>query len=778
MAIEPPSQSLLHSLQSLHLATGNDLRACEKYTRQLVIDLPAFDSVWIDALVQGGRVTPFQARLLNNDPESLRVGSYVLVDRLPHDGWPVRFRAVPHGGDQHVGLTVLPLEGTELVQSRERLETHVALTRTLTHRGLCLIQDVESDSRNLIAVSPLPIGESIQDLYVRRGRFPAEIVEEIARQLLEAQSQLEQVGTLHGDLRLRNVLLGPAGRIQLINAGILAAAYPRITIHHELPIHCYEGLAPELVGGRRERDSASEQYAIGCLFWHLLAGRAPFLPADRIDQMAAHQSLSIPDVRKYAPDTPAHLAAVVTRLTARHATERFTSLGAASRELGPSQARGRAQLVPFQASFHSVVPIRLGEPQRRRPRSRTQLVLTALVMLAAAISFLVPGAGQKVIETAGRLLQARQDLATSPPAEPETSFQIPEPETQSVDPVAQAEIDAAAPTESSRLYGIVILDQPVHKVPNGQLVSSSDLKIIGAEGMRHVIEVHDRPIRLAAKQRVILENVIIRRSVHSQYEGPLIEADCQILIARHCDFIGGRLTTAASTANSLAPLVRWKHVDENDILPGEIQLTHCLVAGGGTVVSCESVPQSVELTDSVCVGTGTICEVHHAPSARTLQMQLTRSTLRSTGPLLREFDITLERQTPVSIDLRNTVVELQQNCALVEAIGQLRGRWTPDLKIDAVESYLSRESSFVGTRLEKSDELMPLDPAYLKIEGLQFADLEFAGPPSTRWDHHIITQFAADVQAGQTPGIGARAVPTTPSPQSMTPRRNPLTTVQ
>ncbi len=67
------------------------------------------------------------------------------------------------------------------------------------------------------------------------------------------------------------------------------------------------------------------------------------------------------------------------------------------------------RLVQFQSSFQSVVPIRLGQPQRRRPRSYTQLALTAAVMIVGAITFLVPGVGQMAIDTAGRLLQARQE---------------------------------------------------------------------------------------------------------------------------------------------------------------------------------------------------------------------------------------------------------------------------------------------------------------------------------------------------------------------------------
>jgi hypothetical protein len=769
MAIEPPSQSLLQSLQSLHLATVADLRVCEKYTRQLVVDLPAFDSVWIDALVQGGRITPFQARVLAQDPQLLRVGSYVLVDRLPHDNWPQRYRAVPHGGDQPVALSVFPLDGPPLVEARSRFENQIAQTRSVVHRGLCLAHDVESDERSLIAVSPLPIGESLEDLLVRRGRFPADVVEEIARQTLEALAQLEQVGTLHGDLRLRNVLLGPAGRVQIINAGLLAAVYPRITIHDALPIHCYQGLAPELSGGRRDRDHASEQYALGCLLWQLLAGRPPHLPADRLDQLAAHQALTIPDVRKFAPDTPAALAALIARMVAKHPTERMTSLGAASRECGSSQARGRARLVQFQSSFQSVVPIRLGQPQRRRPRSYAQLALTVVVMLGAAITFLVPGVGQMAIDAAGRLLQARQETVVST----EPSSEKPEAAPAQV---AEASPAATAPTpqETAPRSGRIILDQPIYQVPAKPVSAVGELKIIGAEGTRPVIEVSDRPLQLGA-QRVILENVVIRRAAGSSVDIPLVNADCQILICRDCDFIGGRLVTAENPTESPSPAFRWRNLDESDILAAQIQLTNCLIAGGGPVLSCDSVPQTVELTDTVCVGAGAVCEVRHAPGFRTLQMQLVRSTLRSSGPLLREHEITPESQTPVRIGLRESIVDLREGIALVEAVGPLRTRWEPDLEIDSVESYLSGQSAYVGTRLEPADELNELDPSDLNIEGLPLAEtVKFAGPPSTRWSHQIVAEYVSDVRGDATPGIQERKV-AKPAPRVMT-ERTPLGT--
>ena len=55
--LEPPSSSLLKTLSTLRLCSPRDLRRCRGYVRRLTHELPAFDSIWIDALVFG----PFYA---------------------------------------------------------------------------------------------------------------------------------------------------------------------------------------------------------------------------------------------------------------------------------------------------------------------------------------------------------------------------------------------------------------------------------------------------------------------------------------------------------------------------------------------------------------------------------------------------------------------------------------------------------------------------------------------------------------------------------------------
>ena len=771
MAIEPPSQSLINTLRSLNLANDAQLRACQKHLKNLVRDLPAFDSVWIDALVQSEVLTPFQGKMLTHSPDSLKLGSYVLVDRLPHDGWPVRYRAVPLTGGRPVAVAVLPIDRAELPAVRDRFARHVASVHGLNHRHLCLATSFEETSESLHAISPLPSGEPLDELFVRRGRFPADVVEEIARQALEGLARLELAGTFHGDLRMRNLLLSSQGRIQIINVGMVAAAHPQITIHGILPVACYQGIAPELSGGRTERSPATEMYALGCLLWHLLAGRAPYLSADPLEQLAAHQAGSIPDVRTIAPETSTSLAALISRLVARHPNERYRSLTTAAAECGASTARGRARLSQFQASFQAMVPVRLGQSRKTRKTASLQSALTAAVLLGAAALFLFPGAGQSLLQSAGRMLKATQEpVASQETASTQTAEATPPNSGETISATETSSTPKPTPQgiplrETTTHSGQIVLDTP-GPYAAGVFSNVSDLRIRAADGVRPVIEIHDQPLQLAGR-RVFLENVIIRRGQSSTPGIPLLEIDTQNLSLTSCELHSGPITTGDSEAfvnRSINPAIAWQNLEENDVQPAMLECTHCLFAGGATVFYCTSVPQVVRLSDSACIATGPLCEIAHAPGSRTLSLALTRTTLRQTGPLLREREITNKKQTPVEIDLRQSVLELQPEVAAVEAIGSAGSNWKPKVKIESTGTYLSEGSTYIAIKTDDESELMALDQEKLDIEGLMTAKFKFQGPLSSRWSNNLLSSSDAEVQSDELPGITVHETQP-PSPQ-------------
>ena len=72
-----PSDRLTKILTEQNLCTRAELALCEPYVRRLCHDLPDFDSVWLDALVQQRFLTAWQADQLQTDePDSVVVGRF------------------------------------------------------------------------------------------------------------------------------------------------------------------------------------------------------------------------------------------------------------------------------------------------------------------------------------------------------------------------------------------------------------------------------------------------------------------------------------------------------------------------------------------------------------------------------------------------------------------------------------------------------------------------------------------------------------------------------
>ena len=314
---EPPSEELVRQLTELQLCHPRDLRRARGRVRRLSFDLPAFDSVWIDSLVQLRLLTPYQAKQLElGKAAQLRIGSFVAIDELArsHRGTTLLARRL-HRRDRCVVKRQL-IDPDRVIEARRQMERVLEQSDGFVHPQLVVPNEIlPSDADELVLVSRFVPGLPLNELLVRRGRFPAAVVFEIGRQLLEGLAALHGRSLVHGDIRMSNVRLTDSGMAVLVDGGIRQVVHPQVTIHDSLAPDAYDGLAPELIGTGASASASSELYAVGCLLWQLLAGRPPYVSADPLAKLAAHQTLTIDDVRVWAPDTPAMLAESILRLT-------------------------------------------------------------------------------------------------------------------------------------------------------------------------------------------------------------------------------------------------------------------------------------------------------------------------------------------------------------------------------------------------------------------------------------------------------------------------------
>jgi tetratricopeptide (TPR) repeat protein len=181
----------------------------------------------------------------------------------------------------------------------------------------------------LYYVMPYVEGESLRDRLRREHRLS---VAEAARLALEVANALEYAhehGVVHRDIKPENILLS-GGHALVADFGVAraintAAEHTQLT-GTGLAIGTPLYMSPEQATASHEVDARSDQYALTCVLYEMLAGEPPF--AGSTPQAIVTRSLTAPrpHLRALCEDVPASLDEAVIRGLAREPAERFPSM--------------------------------------------------------------------------------------------------------------------------------------------------------------------------------------------------------------------------------------------------------------------------------------------------------------------------------------------------------------------------------------------------------------------------------------------------------------------
>nr|ALS04693.1 cyclin-dependent kinase 2 isoform X2 [Pseudodiaptomus poplesia] len=116
------------------------------------------------------------------------------------------------------------------------------------------------------------------------GGIPEPLAKSFMRQLMEAIHYCHSHRVLHRDLKPRNLLIDPCGRIKLADFGLARSfGFPVRTFTHEVITLWYRG--PEILLGAKFYSYPVDIWSIGCIFAEMVT-RRPLFPGDsEIDQL-------------------------------------------------------------------------------------------------------------------------------------------------------------------------------------------------------------------------------------------------------------------------------------------------------------------------------------------------------------------------------------------------------------------------------------------------------------------------------------------------------------
>ena len=197
----------------------------------------------------------------------------------------------------------------------------------------------------------------------------------VAIGLATALGRLHERGLIHKDVKPAHVLVNAAtGAVWLTGFGI-ASRLPRERQAPEPPeviAGTLAYMAPEQTGRmNRSVDSRSDLYALGVTFYEMLTGALPFTAADPMEWVHCHIARQPTPPGERADGIPGPLSAIVMKLLAKTAEERYQTAAGVAADLRRCRAEWEAhgRIDPFPLGTQDV-PDRLLIPETLYGRER------------------------------------------------------------------------------------------------------------------------------------------------------------------------------------------------------------------------------------------------------------------------------------------------------------------------------------------------------------------------------------------------------------------------
>src|SRR6202140_5029683 len=295
-----------------------------------------------------------------------------VVEQLREDGEMRLARCLPEGGAAQV-LVVTPVQDHPQAAIVKRLEHEYALRAELDPAWAVHPLELRYEGGRMLLVLEDPGGRTLER--ITGTPFQIGPFLRIAIPLAAAIGQAHARGLIHKDLKPANILVDTvSGGVWLTGFGIAS----RLLREHQVPAppEIIAGtlayMAPEQTGRmNRSVDSRSDLYALGIIFYEMFTGQLPFTAADPMEWVHCHIARQPAPPNEQVASVPGPLSAIVMKLLAKTAEERYQTAAGVEAALRGCLAEWEAtgRIGPFPLGAHDASD-RLLIPEKLYGRER------------------------------------------------------------------------------------------------------------------------------------------------------------------------------------------------------------------------------------------------------------------------------------------------------------------------------------------------------------------------------------------------------------------------
>lgn len=311
-----------------------------------------------------------------------KFGHYEVISELGRGGMGVVYKAWEPSLNRHVAIKAL---GEHLLGDEgliERFTREAKSMAAINHPNVIQVFYIGMEDRQPYFAMEFIEGVSLDDLLRGNQVLTVAHAKEILRQACAGLAVAHERDLVHRDIKPANLMICNDGTVKVVDFGIAQTREygDKLTNTGEF-VGTPGYLSPEVCTGK-EVDARSDIFALGIVFYEMLAGKVPFENDSPLGLMLEVVQADIPDIRVINKKVDKKTSYILEKMIAKNPDERCQSCQEIIKHLGPSSVE--LSLADIKQQAISVKP-------EKKPANISQQV----TMQSATVDTVVPTSKKK-----------------------------------------------------------------------------------------------------------------------------------------------------------------------------------------------------------------------------------------------------------------------------------------------------------------------------------------------------------------------------------------------
>ncbi|MDA1214752.1 MAG: serine/threonine-protein kinase, partial [Planctomycetota bacterium] len=336
--------------------------------------------------------TAYQSDSSSPDYDVKVIGQYRVREILGKGGMGTVYKGIHPQLEKVVAIKLLKADLSKDQNAVARFQREMKAVGRLDHPNIVRATDAGTADGHMFLVMEYVDGVDLRSLVDMGGPLSVPDACELIRQSAVGLYHAHEHGLVHRDIKPNNIRLSRQGYAKILDLGLARATWDegpggegQLTQTSQI-CGTYDYMPPEQWESTHQVDHRGDIYSLGCTFYFLLTGHAPFdhpkYQGNYLSKMRAHLIEPAPAISESRQDVPAEVIAVLDKMLEKDPEHRFASAADVVYSLEPFCHENRlSELVgPGDRPGSGVITQPLSHPsalQVKAPRSSASVATPA-----------------------------------------------------------------------------------------------------------------------------------------------------------------------------------------------------------------------------------------------------------------------------------------------------------------------------------------------------------------------------------------------------------------